>query len=76
MPLMLKRLHYTGSTLRSRSDAFKGDVARQLVAHVWPLFAEHRLRAVVGRTMRLEEAADAHRLMESATHVGKIVLQI
>jgi len=76
MPLMLKRLHYTGSTLRSRSDAYKGEVARQLVGQVWPLFLQHRLRAVVGRTMALEEAADAHRLMESAGHFGKIVLKI
>ncbi|MEO8848051.1 MAG: NAD(P)H-quinone oxidoreductase [Casimicrobiaceae bacterium] len=75
MPLMLKRLHYTGSTLRSRSDAYKSEVASQLVERVWPLFAQRRLRAVVGRTLALEEAADAHRLMESAGHFGKIVLK-
>lgn len=75
-PLMLKRLHYTGSTLRSRSDTFKSEVARQLETEVWPLFAQRRLKAVVGRTLALEEAANAHRLMESAAHSGKIVLKI
>ena len=75
MPVMLKRLHYTGSTLRSRSDAFKSEVARQLEAQVWPLFADGRLKPVVGTTLPLAEAAEAHRLMERAGHRGKIVLQ-
>lgn len=75
MPVMLKRLHYTGSTLRSRSDAFKRDVARQLEAQAWPLFSSGRLKPVVGMTLPLEEAAEAHRLMERAGHLGKIVLQ-
>ena len=75
MPVMLKRLHYTGSTLRSRSDQFKAAVARELESRVWPLFGEGRLQAVVGRTLPLAEAAEAHRLMERAGHWGKIVLQ-
>jgi NADPH2:quinone reductase len=75
MPVMLKRLHYTGSTLRSRSDAFKREVARQLEARVWPLFASGQLKPVVGTTLPLAEAAEAHRLMERAGHQGKIVLQ-
>ena len=75
MPVMLKRLHYTGSTLRSRSDAFKTDVARQLEARVWPLFAQGRLKAVVNQIMPLDDASEAHRLMERAGHSGKIVLQ-
>jgi len=75
MPIMLKRLHYTGSTLRSRSDAFKRDVARELEAKVWPLFAAGTLKPVVGTTLPLAEAAEAHRLMERAGHCGKIVLQ-
>jgi putative PIG3 family NAD(P)H quinone oxidoreductase len=75
MPVMLKRLHYTGSTLRSRPDGFKTAVARELETRVWPLFAEGRLQAVVGRTLPLAEAAEAHRLMERAGHWGKIVLQ-
>lgn len=74
-PIMLKRLHYTGLTLRSRSDAFKTDVARQLEARVWPLFAQGRLKAVVSTVMPLDHAAEAHRLMERAGHSGKIVLK-
>jgi NADPH:quinone reductase-like Zn-dependent oxidoreductase len=74
MPIMLKRLHYTGSTLRSRTDAFKAEVARQLEAEVWPLFATGRLKSVVHTTLPLTEAAAAHRLMERAGHRGKIVL--
>jgi len=75
MPIMLKRLHYTGSTLRSRPDAFKSEVARELEARVWPLFAQGKLRPVVGEVLPLGEAAEAHRLMERAGHWGKIVLQ-
>jgi len=75
MPIMLKRLHYTGSTLRSRPDAFKSEVARELEARVWPLFAQGKLKPVVGEVLPLGEAAEAHRLMERAGHWGKIVLQ-
>jgi NADPH2:quinone reductase len=74
MPVMLKRLHYTGSTLRSRPDAYKARVARELEEKVWPLFASDKLRPVVGATLPLAEAAEAHRLMESAGHKGKIIL--
>ena len=73
---LLKRLHYTGSTLRSRPAAFKADVARELEAKVWPLFATGRLRAVIGTTLPLEQAAEAHALMERAGHRGKIGLQV
>lgn len=75
MPVMLKRLRYSGSTLRSRPDTFKSEVAKQLQDQVWPLFASGRLRAVAGTVLPLEQAAEAHRLMESAGHFGKIVLK-
>ena len=75
MPIMLKRLHYTGSTLRSRPDAFKTEVARELEKNVWPLFANGRIKPVVHTVLGLAKAADAHRLMESGGHYGKIVLQ-
>jgi NADPH:quinone reductase-like Zn-dependent oxidoreductase len=75
MPIMLKRIHYTGSTLRSRSDDFKAAVARQLERDVWPHFETGRLKSVVHSVLPLAAAADAHRLMESGTHYGKIVLQ-
>ena len=74
MPVMLKRLTYTGSTLRSRPDAFKTRVAWELEDRVWPMFAEGRLRHVVDQVLPLANAAEAHRLMENATHKGKILL--
>jgi putative PIG3 family NAD(P)H quinone oxidoreductase len=74
MPIMLKRLHYTGSTLRSRPDAYKTRVARELEEKVWPLFNAGKLRPVVNRILPLAEAAEAHRLMENAGHKGKIIL--
>jgi putative PIG3 family NAD(P)H quinone oxidoreductase len=74
MPVMLKRLHYTGSTLRSRPDAYKARIARELEEKVWPLFGAGQLKPVVGTTLPLAEAAEAHRLMESAGHKGKIIL--
>jgi putative PIG3 family NAD(P)H quinone oxidoreductase len=76
MPIMLKRLHYTGSTLRTRSDEFKSEVARQLRERVWPLFESGRIKPVVHTILPLSQAAQAHRLMESAGHSGKIVLKI
>jgi NADPH:quinone reductase len=76
MPVMLKRLTYTGSTLRTRPPAFKARVARELEAKVWPLIESGRIRVVTGRTFPLAEAAQAHALMESAQHTGKIVLLV
>ena len=74
MPIMLKRLIYTGSTLRSRPDAYKSAVAADLRQSVWPLFGEGHLRATTHRIFPFEEAAAAHRMMESAAHRGKILL--
>jgi NADPH:quinone reductase len=76
MPVMLKRLTYTGSTLRTRSPAFKARVAQELEAKVWPLIESGKIRVVTGRTFPLAEAAKAHALMESAQHTGKIVLTV
>jgi NADPH2:quinone reductase len=74
MPIMLKRLTLTGSTLRPRSVAEKAEIARALEENVWPLFAAGRCRPVIHRTFPLAEAAEAHRLMETSSHIGKIVL--
>jgi len=74
LPVMLKRLTITGSTLRARSVAFKGEIADKLRAQVWPLVEAGRVKPVVHRTFPLREAAAAHRLMESGSHIGKIVL--
>jgi putative PIG3 family NAD(P)H quinone oxidoreductase len=76
MPVMLKRLTYTGSTLRTRPAAFKARVAQDLEEKVWPHIAEGRIRVVTGRTFPLAEAAQAHALMESAGHTGKILLEV
>jgi len=76
MPVMLKRLTYTGSTLRTRPPAFKARVARELEARVWPLIGSGRIRTVTRQTLPLAEAARAHALMESAQHTGKIVLAV
>jgi NADPH2:quinone reductase len=72
--LMVKRLTWTGSTLRPRTVEQKGAIARALEEKVWPLFAEGRLTVPVYRTFPLDRAAEAHALMESSTHIGKIVL--
>jgi putative PIG3 family NAD(P)H quinone oxidoreductase len=74
MPLMLKRLTITGSTLRARSVDFKTAIATQLEAKVWPLFAAGTIKPKVHATFPLEQAAEAHRLMESSRHIGKIAL--
>ena len=72
--IMLKRLHHTGSTLRSRSVADKGAIVRAVEEKVLPLFAAGKVRPVLFKTFPLNEAAAAHALMESSAHIGKIVL--
>lgn len=76
MPVMLKRLTYTGSTLRTRPVPFKTRIARELEAQVWPHIAAGRIRVVTGRVFPLAEAAQAHALMESSGHTGKILLKV
>lgn len=74
--ILMRRLHLTGSTLRPRSVAFKADLARNLRERVWPLIESGAVRPVVFARFALDQAAEAHRLMESSAHVGKIVLTI
>ena len=76
MPVMLKRLTYTGSTLRTRPSAYKARVAQELEQKVWPLIGSGKIRVVTGRTFPLADAAKAHALMESAGHTGKILLTV
>lgn len=76
MPLMLKRLTLTGSTLRPRSPAFKARLARELQAKVWPLIESGSVRIVIDKAFPLAEAASAHRYMETNAHMGKIVLEV
>lgn len=72
--VLRRRLTITGSTLRPRSVAFKGAIARALREHVWPLLVAGRVRPVIHSTFAATEAAKAHALMESNQHIGKIVL--
>ena len=74
--LMRRRLTLTGSTLRPRPVEYKGYVARNLRERFWPLIEAGRIKPVIHQTFPLAQAADAHRLMESSQHVGKIVLTV
>ena len=76
MPVMLKRLMFTGSTLRSRPSAFKTKTATALARDVWPLFAAGKLKPVTHKVLPLEDAGDAHRMMEAGGHQGKILLSL
>jgi NADPH2:quinone reductase len=74
--IMLKRLHHTGSTLRARSIADKGAIARAVEDNVLPLLAAGKVKPVIYKTFPLNEASAAHALMESSAHIGKIVLTV
>lgn len=72
--VLRRRLTITGSTLRARSVDFKGAIARALRAYVWPLIESQKIKPVIHEVFALEAAAQAHQLMESSQHIGKIVL--
>jgi NADPH:quinone reductase len=74
--VLVKRLTLTGSTLRSRTVAQKAAVADDMRRHVWPLLAAGRVRPIIYQTFPLAQASEAHRLMESSNHIGKIVLTV
>ena len=76
LPIMLKRLTYTGSTLRPRTVAEKALIARELEEKVWPLLEAGKCLPQIYETFPLGDAVKAHRLMESSAHVGKIVLTV
>lgn len=72
--LMRKRCTITGSTLRPRTPAEKGAIAKAVFTHVWPLLERGTVKPIIHTTFPLAQAAEAHRLMESSTHLGKIIL--
>jgi NADPH2:quinone reductase len=76
MPVMVRRLTITGSTLRPRSVALKAEIADALRQNVWPLLEKGAVRPVIHATFPLERAREAHELMESSAHQGKIMLEI
>jgi putative PIG3 family NAD(P)H quinone oxidoreductase len=74
--VMQRRLTITGSTLRPRSVEEKGAIARALHKEIWPLIESGQVRPVIHATFPLASAAEAHRLLEAGSHIGKIVLQV
>jgi NADPH2:quinone reductase len=74
--VMRKRLTISGSTLRPRPVEFKGHIARNLREKIWPLIESGRIKPEIYKTFPLEQAAEAHRLMESSQHIGKLVLTL
>ncbi|MEE7625352.1 NAD(P)H-quinone oxidoreductase [Methylobacter sp. Wu8] len=76
LPVMLKRLTITGSTLRARDDAFKTGITGKLLEKIWPLLESGKIKPVIHSTFALTDAALAHQLMESSQHIGKIILTV
>lgn len=76
MPVMLKRLTLTGSTLRPQSVTRKGEIASSLVERIWPLISDAKIKPVIHTVFSLDQASAAHALMETNTHIGKIMLKI
>ena len=76
LPIMMRRLTVTGSTMRPRTAAQKGAIAAALRERVWPVLGAGRCAPLVHEVFPLDRAADAHRLMESSAHIGKIMLRV
>ena len=76
MPVLLKRLIVTGSTLRPRSAGAKANIAENLRARIWPLIESGEIKPLIAARFPLEDAAEAHKLMESSKHIGKIILTV
>jgi NADPH2:quinone reductase len=75
MPLMLKRLTLTGSTLRSQSASVKAKIADELLQQVWPLLNQEKIKPVIDSVFSLSDVVKAHERMESNLHIGKIILK-
>ena len=76
IPLMVKRLTHTGSTLRPRTREVKGAIASALEKNVWPLIEAGKVKPIMAETFTLAQAADAHRCMEASQHIGQIVMTV
>jgi NADPH2:quinone reductase len=74
MPMLLKRLTLSGSTLRPRSGRFKAAVAQALRKNIWPLIEKKAITPLIAAQFPLEDAPESHQLMESSQHIGKIIL--
>ena len=75
-PIMTRRLTVTGATLRPQSDIAKSRIAEELRQHVWPLVESGKVKVMIDSEYPLDQAAEAHKRMESSQHVGKIVMQV
>lgn len=75
-PIMVKRLTITGSTMRPRTADEKRAIRDELVSHVWPLLADETISPVIHSVLPFDQVVDAHKLMETSSHVGKIVLKV
>ena len=75
-PIMAKRLHIMGSTMRPRTAAEKQEIGDQLRDRVWPLLEAGTVEPVIHKLFKLDEVVEAHRLMESSEHIGKIMLRL
>jgi NADPH:quinone reductase-like Zn-dependent oxidoreductase len=74
--VLQKRLTITGSTLRARTPEEKGRIARAVEQHVWPLLATGIVKPIIHATFPLEQASEAHRMLDASAHIGKIVLRM
>ncbi len=74
--IMVKRLQITGSTLRARSPEFKYEIAQNLKKHIWSFLESGEIKPIIHQKFPLEQASEAHKLMESSEHIGKIVLEV
>jgi NADPH:quinone reductase-like Zn-dependent oxidoreductase len=75
-PIMVKRLTVTGSTMRPRTAEEKRAIRDDLLAQVWPLLEEGKVAPVIHTVLPFDEVADAHRLMETSSHIGKIMMRL
>jgi NADPH2:quinone reductase len=76
MPILLKRLTLTGSTLRPRSAEAKASIAKNLRTQIWPLIESGEIKPLIAARFPLKDAPEAHKLMESSKHIGKIILTV
>jgi len=75
-PIMMKRLTFTGSTMRARSIEAKEGIAQGLMRDIWPLYKDKRMRPIINTVFPVKEAAQAHAVMQSSQHCGKLVLEV
>ncbi len=76
MPVLIKNLVLTGSTLRPQPITVKAQIAKELQEHVWPLIEAEKIKPIIHKIFPLHEADKAHTLMESSQHIGKIILAV